>query len=71
MQKPWGESMIQWIAQSAGLFSILSVIVTLVSRWAAAREKHLHDRTINDVKTWAETTDGQYWWRGYLKKLED
>lgn len=63
--------MIDWIAKSAGLFSVLSVIVTLVSRWAQSREKHLHDRTIQDVKTWSETTDGQYWWRGYMKKLED
>lgn len=63
--------MIDWIGKSAGLLTILGGIVTLASRWMQAHEKHLHDRTINDVKVWSETTDGQYWWRGYLKKLEE
>ena len=63
--------MIDWIARVAGLFSILSVVVALLSRWSQAREKHMRDSTITDVKEWAETPDGQYWWRGYLSKLEN
>ena len=63
--------MLEWLGKSAALLSCLSVIVTLASRWAAAREKNFHERTVSDLKAWNETPDAQYYWRGYLKKLEE
>jgi hypothetical protein len=64
--------MIQWFAESAALLGALGSLASIISRFAAAREKKFMERTAHDFKAWAETDDGVYWWKGYHHRhLED
>jgi hypothetical protein len=56
---------------SATAVSVLAAIVTILSKFAAARVERRRDHTIADVKWWAGSEDGRHWIRGYVAEWVD